>query len=276
MPCGTFPQSPRLAPCVRFSPHTAQHLWSFSMDIHEASVPISPAPQCIPRGQLARSLGTFGPIFPKARGLRHQSHPGVPSFPTLGLLCPIQLLWPRAFRWGLAYLLSTALRIHQESPVFIHEGLRRNAGGGVLLNAPSPLWGSPIFLQGRIRLTWSPMTRPSGAVVIGPCFAYQTHFRLDRLTSQARYVRGHFSHRAMHASGDSPWHPLAKHYILEACFFRITPFRSMLLTVQSGLHSLTPRAQSVPAYAQVLRHSSMRFHGAPGLSGNSPDLPQSA
>src|SRR5713101_6697164 len=37
----------------------------------------------------------------------------------------------------------------------------------------------------------------------------------------------------------------------------MTPFRSMLLTVQSGLHSLAPRAQSVPAYAQVLRHSSI-------------------
>ncbi len=62
-------------PCVTrrtLSPHTAQHLWSFSMDLHEASVPISPAPQCIPRGQLARSLGTFVPVFPKARGLRHQ------------------------------------------------------------------------------------------------------------------------------------------------------------------------------------------------------------
>jgi hypothetical protein len=58
---------------VRLSPHTAQRLWSFSMDSHEASVPISPAPQYIPHGQLARSLGTFGPIFPKARGLRHQS-----------------------------------------------------------------------------------------------------------------------------------------------------------------------------------------------------------
>jgi hypothetical protein len=66
-------RSPRLAPCVRLSPHTAQHLWSFSMDIHEVSVPISPAPPYIPRGQLARSLGTFVPIFPKARGLRLQS-----------------------------------------------------------------------------------------------------------------------------------------------------------------------------------------------------------
>jgi hypothetical protein len=27
----------------------------------------------------------------------------------------------------------------------------------VLLNAPSPLWGSPVFLQGKIRLTWSPI-----------------------------------------------------------------------------------------------------------------------
>src|SRR5215475_572922 len=58
---------------MRLSPHTAQHLWSISMDIHEASVPISPAPQYIPRGQLARSLGTLVPIFPKARGLRPQS-----------------------------------------------------------------------------------------------------------------------------------------------------------------------------------------------------------
>ena len=92
---------------------------------------------------------------------------------------------------------------------------------------------------------------------MGPCFAYKTHGRLDRLTSQARSVRGHFSRRAMHASGDSPWHFSAKQHILAACFFRMTPFRSMLLTVQSGLHSLAPRAQSVPAYAQVLRHSSI-------------------
>ena len=27
----------------------------------------------------------------------------------------------------------------------------------MLLNTPSPLWGSPIFLQGSLRLTWSPI-----------------------------------------------------------------------------------------------------------------------
>jgi hypothetical protein len=92
---------------------------------------------------------------------------------------------------------------------------------------------------------------------MGPASVQRTPHKLDGLTSQARYVRGHFSRRAMHASGDSPWHSSAKHHILEACFFRMTPFRSMLLTVQSGLHSFAPRAQSVPAYAQVFRHSSM-------------------
>src|SRR5215475_5944820 len=40
---------------------------------HEAFLSISPTPQGIPRGQLARALGTFGPVFPQARGLRHPS-----------------------------------------------------------------------------------------------------------------------------------------------------------------------------------------------------------
>ena len=143
---------------------------------------------------------------------------------------------------------SQVSRVHKR-------GLKQNAVGGVLLNTPSPLWGSPVFLQGRVRLTWSPMrSHPMEEAWI---LRYSTPHRLDRLTSQARYVRVHFYRRAMHASGDSPWHSSAKHHILEACFFRMTPFRSMLLTLQSGLQRLTPTAQSVPAYAQVLRHSSI-------------------
>ena len=35
--------------------------------IPEAFLPISPAPQDCTRGQLARSLGTFVPVFPQAR-----------------------------------------------------------------------------------------------------------------------------------------------------------------------------------------------------------------
>ena len=158
MPCGTFPHPPRLAPCMRLSPHTAQHLRSFSMAIHEASVPISPAPQCIPRGQLARSLGTFVPIFPKARGLRHQFS----SWCAQLSWAPTTMPHPTPVRTSGISLGSRLPTLHcpshssQISRVH-HEGLKRNAVGGVLLNAPSPLWGSPIFLQGSIRLTWSPM-----------------------------------------------------------------------------------------------------------------------
>ena len=61
------------------------------------------------------------------------------------------------FRWGLPYLLPTPLRILQEASRVHNGGLKQNAVGGVLLNAPSPLWGSPVFLQGRVRLTWSPI-----------------------------------------------------------------------------------------------------------------------
>ena len=144
---------------MRLSPHTAQHLWSFSMDIHEASVPISPAPRCIPRGQLARSLGTFGPVFPQARGLRLQSTSWCPwlshALTTMPHPTPVR---PSGISLGSRFpTLHFPSHASQVSRVH-HEGLKQNAVGGVLLNAPSPLWGSPIFLQGRVRLTWSPIT----------------------------------------------------------------------------------------------------------------------
>ncbi len=60
------------------------------------------------------------------------------------------------FGAGLPCLLSTVLRIPFRLSRVHSVGLRQNAVGGVLLNAPSPLWGSPVFLQGRVRLTWSP------------------------------------------------------------------------------------------------------------------------
>jgi hypothetical protein len=61
------------------------------------------------------------------------------------------------FGAGLPCLLSTVLCIPCRLFHVHRVGLRQNGLGGVLLNAPSPLWGSPVFLQGRVRLTWSPM-----------------------------------------------------------------------------------------------------------------------
>src|SRR5216683_1245260 len=57
--------------------------------------------------------------------------------------------------------------------------------------------------------------------------------------------------RAMHASCESPWHSLAKHHLLGACFPRMAPFRSMLLTLRGGPESLTPRAHQIPVYLMV-------------------------
>jgi len=61
------------------------------------------------------------------------------------------------FGAGLPCLLSTVLCIPCRLSRVHKVGLRQNGLGGVLLNAPSPLWGSPVFLQGSIRLTWSPI-----------------------------------------------------------------------------------------------------------------------
>src|SRR5262244_169535 len=52
----------------------------------------------------------------------------------------------------------------------------------------------------------------------------------------------------MHASCESPWHSLAKHHLLGACFPRMVPFRSMLLTLRGGPQCLAPRAHRVPVY----------------------------
>src|SRR5262249_25429427 len=55
----------------------------------------------------------------------------------------------------------------------------------------------------------------------------------------------------MHASCESPWHSLAKHHLLGACFPRMVPFRSMLLTLRGGPQCLAPRAHRVPVYRVV-------------------------
>ena len=120
------------------------------MEDHEASVPISPVPQVFTRVQLARSLGTFVSLFSKARGLRLQFSSWCARLSRAPTTTPHPPL-PEAsgFRWGLASLLSTPLRILQEASRVHSGGLKQNAVGGVLLQAPSTLCGSPIVTQGR-------------------------------------------------------------------------------------------------------------------------------
>jgi hypothetical protein len=112
---------------------------------HEASVPISPAPQAFTRGQLARSLGTLVSIFPKARGLRHQSSSCCRRLSRPPTTTPHPPL-PEAseFRWGLPSLLPTLLRIRQAASRVHHVGLKRDGVGSAFLMAPSALCGLPV------------------------------------------------------------------------------------------------------------------------------------
>jgi len=126
---------------------------------HEASGPISPVPQVSTCVQLTRPLGTFVSLFSKARGLRLQFSswctrlsraPTTTPHPSLAKVIGVSSRVS-------PFLLSTLLAIPWQASRVHNGGLPQNAVGGVLLNAPSPLWGSPVFLQGSIRLTWSPM-----------------------------------------------------------------------------------------------------------------------
>src|SRR6266853_5694698 len=99
---------------------------------HEAFLRISPAPQESTRGQLARSLGTFAPVFPKARGLR------LPSSSWCAQLswAPTTMPHPTPVRPSGISLGSRFPTLHCPSHASevsrVHnEGLKQNAVGGV-------------------------------------------------------------------------------------------------------------------------------------------------
>ena len=138
---------------MRLSPHTAQHLWSFSMDIHEASVPISPAPQCIPRGQLARSLGTFGPIFPKARGLRPQSSSWCTWLSHAPTTMPLPTL-PEGLGVSLGSPLPTS-HSPWSHPLFVAPQTEHGVETGLPMHSSTGPTGSPGVELTSVRLTVS-------------------------------------------------------------------------------------------------------------------------
>ena len=134
--------------------------------------------------------------------------------------------------------------------------------------APSTLCGSPVpgesnqvllshLLQHRSCMLHRPLRRQGGC-------------ELDWLTHKVRCVRGSLPPRAMRASGDSPCHLSAKRHLLATYLRLMASFRCMLLTLQSGLERLTPKAHWVPGYPMVLPHSphvAFTAHGADAVGG---------
>ena len=173
MRCRTFPHAPRLEPDLRLLPYPAQHLQSIS--VRSRSVPSHFLSihryRDFPRVQLARSLSTFVPVFPKARGLR------------LGCSSPCRRLSrpqtptphpPPPRDLGIAsgvspFLLSTCLVMPREVSRVQHGRRKRNDGGGVFLSLPLPLSAAPQSLhRGEDRLPSVTMARPAWLASLSP------------------------------------------------------------------------------------------------------------
>ena len=123
----------------------------------------------MPGGQRARALRTFGPGFPKARGRRLQSS----SWCAQLSWAPTPGPQPTPVRTSGVSLGSRCPTRHGPSPSsqgsrVPHAGRTQPAVGGGLRHAPSPLWGSPVFLQGSLRGTWSPRHSPPREETWGP------------------------------------------------------------------------------------------------------------
>lgn len=141
---------------------------------------------------------------------------------------------------------------------------------------PRPLSAAPQCQHGGVQV--SPCyLRPYGRGLLPRSltapFAVWMHWQ----TPQARYVWVDVSRRARHASCESPCHASAKRHLWDTCLLRMAPFRSMLLTLQSGLKSFAPRARWVPVYPVVFLtflHAACTAHEAvaPGYPGGPPLL----
>ncbi len=130
-------------------PHPAQHLQSVSVRSRSVPSHFSNSTGAFSRGQLARSLGTFVPVFPKARGLRRG------SLSPCGRLCRPQTTTPHpppSKIIGVSsrvcpFLLSTLLNIAWKASRVQLGRLKRNDTGGVFISLPHPLSAAPQSLH---------------------------------------------------------------------------------------------------------------------------------
>src|SRR6266496_1319329 len=213
---------------------------------------ISPGFHQVHGVQLARSLGNLY-RFPTLSLRAFAMHV---AFPHSDYYAPSDCLEGLgAFGAGLPCLLSTLLHIPFRLSRVRHGGLKQDGLGGTFLVAPSTLCGSPVPGEGNQVLLAHLLQNRS--CILHRSLCRQGGRELDWLTHEVRCVRGSLPRRAMRASGDSPCHLSAKHHLLDTYLLLMVSLRCMLLTLQSGLERLTPKAQRVPGYPTVLPHSPM-------------------
>src|SRR5262245_48084905 len=162
-------------------------------------------------------------------------------------------MWHWRFRWALACLLPTLLRIHHEGSRVQCVGLRRNDLGGVFLVAPSTLCGFPTVMQGSAGVSASQVVR-CPVIPAGP-EPYARGFQVGLADIAGKVCQGHTVTVGLYASGGSPCRSSTQRYILRADLPLIAPFRSMLLTARGGSCSLAPKVHEVPVYRMASLHS---------------------
>jgi hypothetical protein len=172
---------------VRLLPHTAQHLRSVSLGTTPGSVP-SPCSSLpgVPRGPCARSLGTFPPVCPQARGRRPgDTSPGPrlsraptptppPTLPSgLALSCDVS-----------PALLPTALAIPQGVSRVRHGELTHDGVGGTC-SSPHPRAAAPQYRQRGNRGLSAPFGRTARVYCLGLSYCPgQCRAGLARLSGQ--------------------------------------------------------------------------------------------
>ncbi len=148
----------------------------------------------------------------------------------------------------------------------VHPGRRRrNAGGGVWLSLPQPLWAAPqAGPRASHRVLAGTVAMPSGLPGLGPSsprsclIAGATGGPLRPGRSGAASPVGRD-----HASGAAPCRASATPHRVGAWLPLMAPWRRMLLTPESGLRCCAPTAHGVPAPPRCSPLLPCRLHGAP-------------
>lgn len=125
---------------------------------------------------------------------------------------------------------------------------------------PSALCGFPVVIGGKTGLSISP-TMKCLTFHVGPTSAKRLQFRIDWLTSQARYVRGKLPVGLCMLQGNAPCHLSAKHCFLNTAESgKRNCFRPLLSEpdVKVSLHPA--QASQRPCAGPVSSHTTCWLH----------------
>jgi hypothetical protein len=134
------------------------------------------------------------------------------------------------FRWALACLLPTLLRIRHEVSRVPYGGLKQDDVGGALSTVPSALCGSPDGAWGKSRFTHALFHRAYGITQCRASCCRHDSFSWSGWHHRQGMPGSSFPEGRYALQVDSPCRLSVKHTLLATCLRLSVPFRGMLLT----------------------------------------------